>query len=127
MKVIKRFATHFQISMLAIALLCIGSSSALARNGHSNTETSQQTGLTQDQKNLVKVVRESTARFQDVAAAKNAGYALLFGCVTGPDAGAMGLHFVNGAILDEVNKTGVFDATRPQIVLYEPLETGASA
>jgi len=124
MKVIKRFATHFQISMLAIALLCIGSSSALARNGHSNTETSQQTGLTQDQKNLVKVVRESTAGFQDVAAAKNAGYALLFGCVTGPDAGAMGLHFVNGAILDEVNKTGVFDATRPQIVLYEPSANG---
>lgn len=124
MKVIKRLATHFQFSMLAIALISLGSSSALARNGHPNTVASQQTGLTQDQKTLVKVVRESTARFQDVAAAKNAGYALIFGCVAGDDAGAMGLHFLNGAILDEVNKTGVFDATRPQIVLYEPTANG---
>ena len=72
MKVIKRFAMHFQCAMLAIALISVGSSSAMARNGHSNTDTSQQTGLTQDQKNLVKVVRESTARFQNVEAAKNA-------------------------------------------------------
>jgi hypothetical protein len=37
----------------------------------------------------------------------------------------MGLHFLNGDLLDEVNKTGVFDATRPQIVLYEPSSDGS--
>ncbi len=45
--------------------------------------------------------------------------------MSGPDAGAMGLHYVNMALLDEVNKTGVLDATRPQIVIYEPSPDGS--
>ena len=44
---------------------------------------------------LVKAVREATERFRDVTVAEAAGYQLLFGCVSGPDAGAMGLHYVN--------------------------------
>jgi hypothetical protein len=36
----------------------------------------------------------------------------------------MGLHFLNGALLDEANNTGVIDPTRPQIVLYEPTSNG---
>jgi hypothetical protein len=32
----------------------------------------------------------------------------------------MGLHYVNGALVD----SGVIDATRPQIVLYEPTANG---
>ena len=49
----------------------------------------------------------------------------MFGCVSGPDAGAMGLHFVNLKLLDDVNKNGVFDATHPQIVIYEPASHGS--
>ena len=36
---------------------------------------------------LIKAVRESTERFRDVAAAENEGYALMFGCVSGPATG----------------------------------------
>lgn len=36
---------------------------------------------------LVKVVRESTERFREVSVAEAEGYALLFGCVSGPDSG----------------------------------------
>jgi hypothetical protein len=49
------------------------------------------------------------------------GYKLQFGCVSGGDSGAMGLHYVNG---DLVNK-GVLDPTRPQIVIYEPIPGGS--
>jgi hypothetical protein len=56
--------------------------------------------------------------------AEKEGYALQFGCVTGPDAGAMGLHFVNGDLLNDVNTNGVFYASRPQIVIYEPTSDG---
>jgi hypothetical protein len=64
---------------------------------------------------LVNVVREATERFRDVSVAEAEGYALMFGCVTGPDAGAMGLHYVNlPLVLD-----GELDATRPEIVIYE--------
>ena len=44
---------------------------------------------------LVKAVREATERYKDVAVAEADKYALAFGCVSGPDYGAMGLHYVN--------------------------------
>lgn len=43
---------------------------------------------------LVAAVRASTERFKNVAVAESEGYFLQFGCVSGPDAGAMGMHFV---------------------------------
>ena len=49
------------------------------------------------------------------------GYALQFGCVSGSDSGAMGLHYVNGNLVD----SGVLDPTRPQIVIYEPMPDGS--
>lgn len=70
--------------------------------------------------NLVSAVRHATERFKDVKAAEHAGYQLLFGCVTGPDSGAMGLHYVNG----ELFQNGVLDAEQPTIVIYEPTADG---
>jgi len=69
---------------------------------------------------LVQQVREVTEQYKDVAVAKAAGYALAFGCVSGPDAGAMGLHFVNMPLVLD----GEIDATRPEIILYEPTADG---
>ena len=69
---------------------------------------------------LVRIVRDSTARFRDPAAAEAEGYQLQFGCVTGPDLGAMGLHYVNMSLVGD----GALDATRPEIVIYEPLPNG---
>jgi hypothetical protein len=69
---------------------------------------------------LIKIVRESTERFRDVAIAEAEGYSLMFGCVTGPDDGAMGLHYVNLPLVQD----GVLDATKPEIVIYEPLPNG---
>jgi hypothetical protein len=69
---------------------------------------------------LVQQVREVTEQYKDVAVAKAAGYALAFGCVSGPDAGAMGLHFVNMPLVLD----GAIDATRPEIILYEPTADG---
>jgi hypothetical protein len=69
---------------------------------------------------LVKVVREITEPYKNVAAAETAGYALAFGCVSGPDAGAMGLHYVNMPLVLD----GEIDAKRPEIVIYEPVGNG---
>jgi hypothetical protein len=96
---------------------------SLAQDGHSHTPT-QQNEMTQDQRSnanaLIKIVRDSTARFKNVSVAEAEGYALQFGCVSGDDFGAMGLHYVNGALV----KSGVLDATRPQIVIYEAMPNG---
>ncbi|OLB34507.1 MAG: hypothetical protein AUH11_17915 [Acidobacteria bacterium 13_2_20CM_57_17] len=66
------------------------------------------------------MVRDNTERFKDVSVAEREGYSLLFGCVSGPDMGAMGLHYVNLPLV----AAGVLDATRPQIIIYEPMPDG---
>jgi hypothetical protein len=69
---------------------------------------------------LVQVVRQATERYKDVNAAMADGYELQFGCVSGPDAGAMGLHFVKFPLVID----GVIDAEHPEIVIYEPTRDG---
>jgi hypothetical protein len=121
----KRMTMQVQYFVLA-ALLSVtgGASPAAAQDSHSHATTSEHSDMTPDQKKklgeLIEVVREATERFQDVRAAEAEGYALQFGCVSGSDFGAMGLHFVNGPLVAD----GELDATRPEIVLYEALPNG---
>jgi len=120
MKVV-RFAAGFLCLLAAAALMTVGSGSALAQSGHSHAP--QQQSIEQQAKagDLLKIVRNATEQFQNVTAAEAAGYQLQFGCVSGDSDGAMGLHFVNG---DLVN-SGVIDARHPQIVIYEPTPSGS--
>ncbi len=69
---------------------------------------------------LVKAVRDSTRRFRNVDQAKAEGYLLMFGCVSGPDDGAMGLHYVNLELVGDP----ALDPARPEIVIYEPTPNG---
>jgi hypothetical protein len=118
---VKEFAMHFAIGALVFAGVC--SFNVVAQDVHSHN-TIPQSEMTAQQKSqasaLIKLVRQSTARFQDVTVAQHEGYALQFGCVSGDSAGAMGLHYVNGDLV----KGGIIDATRPQIVIYEPTPNG---
>ena len=83
---------------------------------HSHTPPGEKTRAN----DLVRVVREATERFRDVSVAESEGYGLLFGCVSGADWGAMGLHYANLALVTD----GEIDPTRPEIVIYEPLPNG---
>ena len=99
------------------ALLCIAPTHALAQD-HSHPSVSSDRG---NLNALVRAVREATEGFKDVAAAEQADYHLLFGCVSGPDYGAMGLHYVNlGLVFDG----GELDPAHPEIILYEALPNG---
>lgn len=86
-----------------------------ARPGHHEHD-----GRGRPSNELVAAVREATARFRDVSVAEAEGYAPMFGCVSGPDWGAMGLHYVNLSLVTD----GVLDPSRPEIVIYEPLPNG---
>ena len=66
---------------------------------------------------LVQDVREATRQFLDVNNAGPAGYAPAFGCVSGPDHGAMGIHYVNGALVGD----GQIDVAHPEALIYEPV------
>lgn len=117
---IRRLAQQFQHSMMALVLVGACPAGLVAQNGHSHAIAAQNQQLTAAQGELLKVIRENTAKYKDVSVAQADGYALLFGCVSGPDSGAMGLHFVNLNLV----ASGVIDATRPQIVIYEPMPDG---
>ncbi len=67
--------------------------------------------------NLVQIVRQATEQFVDVNAATAAGYEPAFGCVTGPDMGAMGVHYINSALVSG----GQLNAKNPQALIYEPV------
>jgi hypothetical protein len=69
---------------------------------------------------LVKRVQDATDRFHDVKAAEDEGYGLQFGCVSGSDVGAMGLHYVNFPLVMD----GELDPDHPEIVIYEPTPSG---
>jgi hypothetical protein len=116
---VRKFAKQSQFWMISFVLLSVSSLCAPAQEGHSHGPT-----LQTDPKNsanaLIKIVRESTERFKDVSVAEAEGYALQFGCVSGPDSGAMGLHYVNGNLVNQ----GTLDPTKPQIVIYEATPQG---
>ena len=98
---------HLLVGVLALAFSWPAAVRAQGQQHHGSGE-------------LIKVVRDVTERFKDVSVAEAEGYALMFGCVSGPDWGAMGLHYVNLALVVD----GVLDPTRPEIVIYEPGPNG---
>jgi hypothetical protein len=66
---------------------------------------------------LIGAVREATGAFRDVRAAMDAGYASLESCVTGPERGAMGVHFAKGELLQDDS----VEASTPELLVYEPV------
>src|SRR5215831_17505823 len=114
---VQRFATPIRYFMIALVLLNAYPSRVVAQDGHSHTQPQAEMTLEQQAQadTLLKVVRDATERYKDVKVAESQGYVLQFGCVSGGDLGAMGLHYINS---DLVNRAEL-DATRPQIVIYE--------
>jgi hypothetical protein len=66
---------------------------------------------------LVQIVRQATQQFINVNNAGPGGYGPAFGCVSGPDHGAMGIHYINGSLVGD----GEIDAHHPEALIYEPV------
>jgi hypothetical protein len=69
--------------------------------------------------------RNATAIYNDSTAALAGGYELLtdaagLACIDQPGVGAMGVHFVKGALI----QAGTIDAARPQALVYEAQPNG---
>ena len=113
---IRRLATCFSFLILALVV----ADAPRPAFGDDQSDRARAIETKKHAGELVRVVRESTRRFHDVNQAVAEGYQLAFGCVSGPDDGAMGLHYVNMELVGD----GVLDARRPEIVIYEPLPNG---
>jgi hypothetical protein len=122
--------THLYLACAALGTLAL----AVAPAPHASDDGARAQGAApqhnsgnSSRKNeLVKIVRQATAKYQSVANAQNDGFQLLFGCVSDEYSGAMGLHYVK---LDRyMPQPGVFDAEikadEPEILLYEPTPWG---
>jgi hypothetical protein len=97
-----------QLVVNTLAAIAIVTPMAIAQ-ANENERPGASTGLVRD-------VLEVTHRFKDVAAATAAGYVSDGSCVSGPNEGAMGVHYVNAAFISD----GVLDVQRPEVLVYEP-------
>ena len=113
---LRQLVPYSALSVIGILVLISGPATHASGTQHQHAAA----GHSGQAGDLVGIVRESTERFRDVAVAEAEGYSLMFGCVSGPDAGAMGMHYVNMDLV--VDPT--LDATRPEIVIYEPQANG---
>jgi hypothetical protein len=89
---------------LAVTAAAVPMASATTSGGQAPTKT------------LVQAVRVATQDFRDVDQAMAAGYASSNACVSGPQEGAMGVHFVNGPLIENP----AVEADQPEILVYEP-------
>jgi hypothetical protein len=74
-----------------------------------------------DSSPLIDVVRQATGQYRDINVAISQGFVPATPCVSGPDQGAMGVHYV---LVDRLNK-GVLNAEQPEALIYEPMTNGA--
>jgi hypothetical protein len=118
----RQFAVRWPV-WTAVLAICGFCPLLVAQEGHSHSQQHQELSAEQRSKQgaLLKAIRQSTERFKDVAVAEAEGYQLQFGCVSSDDVGAMGLHYINGALV----ASGVLDTNHPQIVIYEPMPDGS--
>jgi hypothetical protein len=108
-----KIKTNF--GLLAGCLIILGATYAVGQGTSTNHSGTGQAAHESAAPDLVQLVRNATKQFGDVNIATGAGYAPFLGCVTGPDHGAMGVHYVNGPLLN-----GVLDVSQPQALIYEP-------
>jgi len=69
---------------------------------------------------LVDKVRAATDHFKDINVALAQGWVQGTPCVSGPNSGAMGVHFVK---TDRI-AAGLLSADQPEALIYEPVEGG---
>jgi hypothetical protein len=117
---VRQFEKLLKSFVIFIAVMSILPVFAISQMQEEHSHATSSTSNQSEQGSLIKAVRDATARYQNVRAAENEGYHLQFGCVSGSDSGAMGLHYVNDALVGG----GIVDVTRPQIILYEAQPNG---
>lgn len=113
-RVLKLIRASVPAFPLLAALSCVASVAQTVTPDHYGTES------------VAEKVRAGTARFRDINVAFREGYAAATSCVSGPDAGAMGVHLVhmkNGQP-DRV-ADGQLLVGEPEALIYEPQADGS--
>jgi hypothetical protein len=99
-------AKQVSIIGLSVALCAAFTPPLSATDQHDNHDVSV---------GLLSAVREATQDFRDANVAIAAGYASLGSCVSGPERGAMGIHYGKPALIGDPG----IDAATPELLIYE--------
>ncbi len=107
---------------LAAMLMVSGSAIPALAQDHDHAAIGQPHKATAQENELVQTVRDATQRFKNVTsvAGPGEGYELGFGCVSGGDFGAMGMHYINMKLVND----NEIKAEEPEIILFEPTSNG---
>lgn len=114
-KATRAWTSSLSLTLLSSLLMTTPMLASDKHIGHTNAQHPSESGQ------LVQLVRQATRQYIDVNNAVAAGYGPFLGCVSGPDHGAMGVHYVNPNYLGATT----IDVTQPQAVIYEPQENGS--
>jgi hypothetical protein len=99
-----------------VALMSISFGTVAAHDGHSASDLMHR---------QLRAARFATEKFKSVSRAEKAGYGLppagvpLHECISHGADGAMGLHYINGSLLDTT-----LNPRHPEALVYEPLKNG---
>jgi len=118
-----RFIRPIAHSLAAALMVSAPAGTALAQgHDHGGDVVSQSHKSTAQENELVQAVRDATERFKNVTsvAGPGEGYGLGFGCVSGGDFGAMGMHYINMRLVGD----NEIKAEEPEIILFEPTRDG---
>jgi hypothetical protein len=107
-------------ALLPVVLALAAAQGAAAQGSVAMGHASHPDGNANSQ-SLFGKVRDATRRFLDVNVAMHEGWVPATPCVSGPDTGAMGVHFVLPSRLAD----GALNPAEPEALIYEPMANGA--
>src|SRR6266705_1883845 len=109
----KKFSQLFAAVAAAVLVASPYALAQLPSAQHSHDSLSAKKGTSP----LIDKVRAATARFVDVNVALHENWVRGTPCVSGPNSGAMGVHY----ILPSRVFDGALNANEPEALIYEPL------
>jgi hypothetical protein len=114
------------LPLMTVATMALGTSLIASANPHQPLPAA---AYASDHDSAIATeVRAATEKYQHINVARASGYIVpATTCVSGPDHGAMGIHWANPAYLMNPPFTGAneLDPTRPAILIYEPQTDGS--
>jgi hypothetical protein len=121
---VRRLAGPLASAVTAVMMVSVSATPGRAQghDDHTDRVVSTQHRPTREENELVEAVRKATEQYKHVTSIEGpgGGYGLAFGCVSGGDYGAMGLHYVNMSLVGD----GEVDINQPEIILFEPTRNG---
>jgi hypothetical protein len=111
------------LAMATAAVLAMGLAPAAAvahgGSGHEGSDQSDDWRNNDDQRRLVRILRDVTDDYRWLENAKADGYTRITDCIDKPGVGAMGFHYARQDLIDDKTQ-----ARKPEVLVYMPNEYG---